>query len=399
MQTAKRNIRIYFISLLLYTVAMNFLRDGYVQAYLLGQGYTTRDISLYGTVGSLAGLAGYALFALFTSFITGDARTSLKILPISALLTCILPPALMVTGVITRGMGLALAGAAIYQLTMAVRTSCEYSTVPALFPRSEYGAVSGKSGIAGSLIAAAISLLSAFLAFMDTDTKYRLFFAASLAALVISALMLFGYRLNGTVEGPSGEERKVSVRPPLKRTVWLLLPHTMRGVASAVFYYFVTVAFGRVTLDSAGQSVFVTLGVVGAMAGCWLFMRLQNRCRTGRMIFVSNIIAALAAAAVCFIRTPAAFFMTYAVHMISTSVTDYAVPAGVIYSVPSHELTFISSTRMFMLNGAVTVFIPIAARCLEAFPGIYVMAAGGLMYIAAGMIFRKQLDDSLKFDK
>jgi len=136
--------------------------------------------------------------------------------------------------------------------------------------------------------------------------------------------------------------------------------------------------------------------IIGTMAACFLFMKLQQRVRTGAITLLSNTICAASAVAVCFCRSQWSFFALYTIYMLSLNVTAYAIPAGVIYSTPVNILPFISSMRMFVFNGALCALLTPVAGLMTIMPTWQVMAIGGAAFILCGVLFFRQFQDKLK---
>lgn len=391
-KTTRRNMLVYFAAAILYTLSTNFLAEGYIQSYLIELGLDTRQLGVYGTVSTLAALAAYAVFSFCKP---KRMRTYVDLMLFTGLLACLFPPVLIATNLLELPFFALYIGIAIYQLSMAVRCSCEYSAIPMLYPRREYGNASARCGMIGSAIAAVLSLASAALAGIEKLTLYTGFFAVATVALLFSALVVRLYR---PVEAliSAEESSTASSRMDLKQSITVLLPHFLRGTATAFFYYFVSTGMRNITLTSTGQSIFVSLGIIGTMAACFLFMKLQARFRTGVIILISNIICAASAVAVCFCRSQWSFFALYMLYMLSLNVTAYAIPAGVIYSTSAGNLPFISSMRMFLMSGATCLLLTPVASLLSAIPAWQVMSIGGAAFILCGALFFRIFHDKLK---
>ena len=180
------------------------------------------------------------------------------------------------------------------------------------------------------------------------------------------------------------------------RTAWILLPHLLRGIASGGFYYFVAVSMQRVTLSASGSSLIVTIGVIGSMMGSLAFMLLEKKLRTGTITLIGNLTAGVCAVLTAFNQSPVLFFALYFSYMLFNIMSGYAIPAGVVYSVPAEELPFISSMRMLMMSVGSMVCIQLFSLMLTSCPAWTVMVISAAIYAAAGVIFRIQYTDALK---
>ncbi len=385
------NEMVFLIVSVFYGLGTSFLTEGYIQAYLIELGMDVRQIGLYGTLGNLGALAAYALFSFFKPK-GGDYRTpmfimalGLTILPVMLVLVSLMPGAALVI----------LAGSMLYQFMLGFRGSCDYCVVPTIMPRSHYGRLSGKCGMIGSGLAAAVSALSASVTGSGQGMSgYITIFCAAGLSLLISACAIRFYK--PVADGSEAQKAKSAGSRLTKRNAWILLPHLMRGIATGGFYYFVVVSLKKVTLSASGSSLIVTVGVIGSMAGCLLFMLLEKRIKTGVITLIGNVVAGLCALLTAFNGVPVLFFALYFGYMMFNNVSAYAIPAGVVYSVPNEDLPFISSMRMLMMSVGSTVCIQLFSHLLAVGPAWWVMAISAAVYAAAGVIFKLQYTDALK---
>lgn len=386
------NESIFLIVSVFYGLGTSFLSEGYVQAYLIELGMGVREIGLYGTLGYIAALASYALFSLYKP----KGGDYLPMMFMAALSLMLFPLILAAAGLFPALSMIVLFGSALYQFMAGFRGSCDYSVVPRIMPRSRYGGLSGKCGLIGSALAAVMSAVSASVVSGEKAMAgYMTIFLGAGAALLISALAIRAYKPTPQEEKQAEEQKTKSGRFTAKNA-WILLPHLLRGIASGGFYYFVVVSLERVTLDAAGSSLIVTVGVVGSMMGCLAFMQLEKRLKTGTVTLIGNLMAGLFAVLTAFNTSPVMFFVLYFGYMMFNNVSAYAIPAGVMYSVAAEDMPFISSMRMLMMSGGSTIFIQIFAFALTGWPAWIVMTISAAVYAAAGIIFKIQYTDALK---
>ena len=389
----RRNVLTFFASTICYNLSGSYLAEGYIQAYLLSIGLDTMAIGIYGTCSTLAALLGFALFSIYRP---KRSISYVKNILLFGLLGCALPLALIGAPRVRFALVLLCAGVAMYQISMSMKTSCEFSAIPMLIPREIYGSIAAKCGVIGSALAAALSAAGMWwFPEGSSERQYLVFFLLAFFGLMASALAARAYTpMESLMEDEKGK------LPPsegaLAGKLWLLLPHFLRGAASACFYYFVTISFRSVKLSAAGQSAFVTVGVVSTMLACFLFMKLQNRFKTGAITLWSNVIAAAVAVATCLNASELGFFALYVVYTLAINVAAYAIPAGVMYCTPASEMPFISSMRMLVMNGAICLLLTPIAGLLKTVSPWAIMAAGGAIHIAAGAIFAVQYTDVLK---
>ena len=384
------NETVFLIVSVLYGLGTSFLSEGYIQAYMLELGMSVQQIGLYGTLGNVGALSSYALF----SFFKPKNNNYMTPMFITALGITILPILLAVISLAPQLAVILLLASAVHSFALGFRTSCDYCVVPTIMPRARYGNLSGKCGMIGSGLAALVSAVSAsVMSGADAMSGYMTIFLSAAAALLLSATAIRFYKPTMPSEGAA---QKAEGKLFSKRTAWILLPHLLRGIATGGFYYFVVVSMQRVTLPASGSSLIVTIGVVGAMVGCVIFMFLDKRMKTGLITLIGNLIAGLCAVLTAFNTTPALFFVLYFGYMVFLNVSAYAIPAGVVYSVPADELPFISSMRMLMMSAGSMVFIQVFSLMMTVLPAWTVMVAAAAVYATAGVVFKIQYTDALK---
>lgn len=386
----RRNSAVFMAVSILYGIGSSFLSEGYVQAYLMELGLSVGQIGLYGTLSSAGAMLSYAAFTFYRPK-NGSYLTSVFV---CALIMAIFPVIMAMASVLPGRVIWILTGIAVYQFVLGFRASGEYSAVPTLMPRALYGQLSARCGVIGSGLAALVSALSIWvMSGANAMNGYRLLFALAAGAFLLSALAVKAYRPIGNAAA--------AVRRTLRgrfswRSAWLLLPHLLRGIASAGFYYFVVASLEKVTLSASGSALIVTVGVAGSMAGCFAFMRLEKQLATGRIVLLANLMCAACAVLTALNGSEAVFFALYFLYMLTANTTAYAIPAGVMYSVSDGELPFISSMRMLMMSGGTSLFLPVFSAMLGAWPAWAVMACAAGVHIAAGVLFRIQYTDRLK---
>ncbi|MBO4297283.1 MAG: hypothetical protein J5998_00675, partial [Clostridia bacterium] len=191
----RRNVILFYIVTTGYALACSFLTEGYIQAYLMDIGLDTMAIGVYGTCSQAAALLGYVLFLMYrpkerTGYVRGILRFGLP--------PCLLPVALILAGRFP--VWILYAGVALYQISTAMKASCEYSATPVLFPRARYGRITAQCGIIGAGLAALLSAVSAMLADGGAARLFSVSFAMALAGLLAASLPAALYRPIGSLE-------------------------------------------------------------------------------------------------------------------------------------------------------------------------------------------------------
>lgn len=398
-QMFKKNKQTYLLAATKYTIAIQFLNSGLLTTYYVNQlGLDAITISLINTCSTLASIAMYFLFAVH------HPRNMMRAMIIASLLLCVKPLVLIGSGfAVSAGTSVLLLlfciEGCIYEIGLAVKMSCEYSLIPSFFPRGEFGKMSSRCGIIGGVIAIAVSLLSLVMTDLSMDLRYIFYFAIAFFGFLVSALLMFCYKpCNNADEDTEPEiaHSQVSARKKLTEKTRLLLPHFLRNVGDAGFSFFVLISLRKVTMSETGQSLFVAIGSLSLLIGCYVFMRMEKRFRTGTIILWTHILSAVLAILTCYNANEAVFLTLYALYCFSNTIESYAVPTGIIYSVPQADLPFLSSSRMLVGKIAVLLLLTPIAWLIETIPVGIVMMVAGCFYVFSGVIYFSQYKDRYK---
>jgi len=393
-----KNKLLYILMTLLNTAGYSLCADGYIQAYMLENGLSAATIGLYGSVTQLSALAAYAYFAMFSPK-NGSYRFSLIL---SSLIYAIYPVGFLVMGVmggnIAMIIGAMLMAAAINGFFGGIRFASENCVVPLLFPRRDFGALLGKSGLIGSALATVISLIGGVvLSRIDAMIGYRVFFAAAAGVLMLAACLVPAFSLSA----PKGEATPVNhAGLPFKRIftkpfLTLLLPHFLRGICEAGVYYFVVVALLNITLSTFETSLIVTVGVAASMLGNFLLMHFSNRLNTGKLVQRSIWVMAVCVVLIVFTKANWLFFVLYFVFKTSHNTMAQAVPVGVMRAVPLEDLPLVTPVRMFVLSGTNSLCTLLFGALFDSIAPICIMGLTAGVLLIAGHFFRRQFTDAL----
>ena len=393
-----KNKALYVLVSLLYTVGYGLCAEGYLQAYMLQSGLSAAAIGLYGSVTQLSALAAYAIFAGYAPK-NGSYRRAFVL---SSTVYALYPVGFLIMGVLGGNtamiLGAMLMAAAINGFMGAFRFACENCVVPLLFARRDYGVLLGKSGMIGSALATAISLIGAsVLSKIDAMIGYRVFFAIAAGALMLAACLVPAF----SMELPQGEtagKQKSGLpyrRIFTKQFMILLLPHFLRGISEAGIYYFVVVALLNITLSTLETSLIVTVGVAASMLGNFLLMFFSSRLNTGKLVQRSIYLIAACMILVVFTRVNWLFFALYFVFKTAVNVMGNAVPVGVMRATPLEDMPLVTPVRMFVLSGTNSLCTLLFGALFERIPALCIMGFTAATLLTAGFFFRRQFTDAV----
>ena len=395
------NKTLFVLSMLSYTTAVNLISNGYIQSFMLNLGLGTEDVASLGAVSTAFAMCAYLLFSIFRPK-NGDYY---KTMLINAFLMALYPACLLISGLFggKTALALILGGNALYCIFLAFKYSSEFTVIPRLFPRSEYGSVVGKSGSIGCLIAAAISLIGAAMISPESgNAAYIGFFAVAFLFMVLSAWFGTRYKLikNPEEAQESASHGGIQFRQLFERIrdrsfLMRMLPHFLRGAGMAGIYYFPMVGMQRVALNAVQSGYLIVVGVAAQLMGNLLFARLCKRIRSGWLVLVPFGIEIACLLLVPFVDGVIGFLALYFVLLLFTCISDCAIPNGVLRSTASEDLPMISSLRMMACNGVNCILVMAFGRMIDVYPFVTMLIAAAI-YLAGGVMYFHHFRDQMK---
>lgn len=392
----KKNEYWYLLLMLAVTVATGLCSDGYIQAYLTKSGVSAGGLGIYGSAGNIAALVTYALAVGISPKKAGFRSQYLvsallmAALPLSLILSAFLPSAVLI---------LATAGWVLFSATVAYRSTCEQSMIPYLFEREKTGTVTGNAGFIGGLIAIVVTTVSSgIINKIGFPHGYSLIFAISLLFCLLIFFAATRFNIASDKNGTAKEKIKyleIFKKLFTKKYFHLLLPHFFRGLSTGGMYFFMMISLrntdlseGQITLSMA---VFVAATAVGNLG----FVFLQRRINSGTITLGANIIVSAMLILTAFNRSPALFFVIYFVYIVFNSISQVAIPFGIIGSTVNEDLPVISAMRMLIMSGTSAIFIFLFGWLLNFIAPIWIMAAAAFFFLVCGIQFKRMFTDEL----
>lgn len=391
----------FIAAMLTYSVAVNMMSGGYIQAFMLNLGLGAGDVTLHGVTSTASALAAYCMFSLFRP----KGGRYFGTMVVNAFLMVLYPVLLLCSALLggRSALMLILAGVVLYSLASAFKSSAEFATIPYLFPRREYGRIVGKGASIGCLIAAGISVIgSAVLSTTAGNTGYVCFFAISAVSMLLSALITMRYRPaqeQTYVEQESAASGGVDIRRLLARLgdrafLWRMLPHLLRGAGMAGLYYFPLVGMTNAPLNAAQSGYLIVISVAAQLLGNLTFMRLSQKVRSGWLVIVPFGIAVTCMLAVPFVHSVPVFMGLYFVVMTASCVSDSGIPQGVMRSTSLADLPLVSSLRMVASSGMNCILVMVLGWMIEVSP-FAAMAVSAAVYMVGGVLYFAQFRDQM----
>ena len=173
-----------------------------------------------------------------------------------------------------------------------------------------------------------------------------------------------------------------------------MLPHFLRGIATAAMYYFVLTGHRNVPLNDAQSIFLITASVLTNMTGCFVFIRAVRRIRSGVLVVIAYSVCAAGMLTVPWVRTVGAFFALYIIYMIALVITQYSIPYGVLRSTKNEDLALISARVCLSIMSQPHCLFSFWHHHEPRFP--LVMACGAAAGLAARVLYMAQFHDELR---
>ena len=392
----KKNEKYYLILMLAYTVVSGLCSEGYIQAYLTKSGVPSAGIGVYGSAYNAAALITYALCVGIAPKKPGFRGKYL----VSVLLMTALP-ALLLVSVFRPAVALpvAIAGGVIYSAAVAYRSTSEQAMLPYLFEREKAGTVTGNAGFIGGLIAIVVTTASSGLINrLGFPHGYSIIFTISIVFCAVTFCAGSLFRLSS--EDRKQTQQKIRYREIFQKIftrkyLHLLLPHFYRGLATAGMYFFMSISLRNTNLNEGQITLSMAVSVAAAAIGNLSFVFLQRRINSGTITLAANIICSVMLLLTAVNRLPALFFIIYFVYTMFNSISQVAIPFGVLGSTENDDLPMISAMRMLIMSGTSAIFIFLFGWLLNYISPIWIMAAAAFFFVLCGFQFKGLFTDAL----
>ncbi|MCL2816111.1 MAG: hypothetical protein FWD23_16075, partial [Oscillospiraceae bacterium] len=332
----RNNITIFLLFTVISGVAANILSEGYIQAYLMKLGFDTEGIRNYGITLQTVSIFAYMIFMRLPPVKSGIKKKYAG----AILFTGIFPSVLAAAGYIPSFpaiyMTILVAGA-LYGFLNSFRVVAEFSMLPHLFSRNLYGTTVSKAMVAGGVITVGISVFTGFLFEYNGSWVYVFLFGTAAVVLIISALLVMSYKFE------NGEPAKAPPRTAYfdllgkvasARYMKILSPHFLRGIATAGMYYIIPSALENINLSDNEISYLIIISVVSTMTGSFIFMRLNDKVKSGIMTFISVIVCSSAMPFLVICKNKYLFYILYLIFFIFNIIASISIPTGVLRSTP-----------------------------------------------------------------
>ncbi len=397
-QTGKNKL-FFFSMMALYTIAMGFCAEGYIQTYILKLGAGSQGVGIYGFLTQITFLIAY----LMMTAVSPHMKNIRLKYTASAVGLSVLPLGLLLSGLFSSNNSIAfpiiLCAAVIFGFVTSFKSTVEFSLLPYLFQRNQYGKISSGAAIAGGTITAVL----AFFLGRNVESEpfplgYMRLFALAVLFFILASISAACLRF--LIPSGVAVQDKLSYKAILKKITTAkyinqLFPHLLRGIGMSGMYFFMTVALKNITLSDKELMLMIITGIVASICGNGIFMLLVSRIRSGILTFAANAGCSVCMIIVCFNRSNIAFFILYGIYLCFNYISQISIPTGVLRSTPDEDLPLISAMRMFVVSAVSSPLVLLFGYLLNIVPSIFVMGFSALAFTICGLIFYRRFSDSM----
>ena len=391
----RKNITIFLMFTVALGIAGNICSGGYTTTYLIKLGFDIEGIRNCGIIEQTVSIFAYLIFTRLPA-----VKKGLKNIYAATVLLAGMSPVVYIAAAYIPSFTviyiIILSLTALNTILGSFKTVAEFSMLPHLFPRSLYGTVTGKAMVAGGVISIGISVGVDFLLKNDASSGYTFRFAVSALISAVSAFLVLLYKLDGggnDTPPPCIAYSDIIKKIVSARYIKIMLPHFLRGVAVAGIYYIIPVSLENINLSNNEKSYLIIISVVSTITGSFLFMRLNNKIKSGMITFVSIFACSVIMPLVVICINKYIFFILLFVFGIFNIVSSTSIPNGVLRSTTDDELPVITSIRFVLMSVVSALFIFIFGILLKYIAPVYIMLFSGIIFIICGFLYKKQFDD------
>lgn len=413
-RTRQRNVTVYCLCGLMIAIRSLLSVGTLFQNYLLHIGFSIGQVSLLaGTLPQAAQSAGILLMLLVADRIRkvlrieSVGRFGEGLLFLSLLLIPLLPD---------RKAGFWVLGAVIVAVNVliGIRSVFDYK-VPYLFFRlEEFGRLLSVGGIISNVVTSALGVLIPILLNRDYDGWIRVMQTICLFLVFVDGCLIFAYRTpkkeentdpeqggdtaGETPDASSAEEDKPTLRElfthPAVRN--LTIPNLLRGLSMGIYNCVTLIAVRVYDPTSAQLSVMVTVSLIGAILGCFLFTVIGKLKWLMRESWLTGIIYAVLFPMLVAVGSYPLFLGVWFCLTVVYNIICVLVPTVVYQIIPYRISGSYTSVRLVLTTGGTALGSAAAGWLLETyensnFPVLLLTVAAGVLQLVSGIIYAAYL--------
>lgn len=243
-----------------------------------------------------------------------------------------------------------LAAGCITNVVSAISGVLSYKIPYHIYPISEYGDVSGKSGIAIGFLGAAVSaLLALCIKKFDYFFVMLCFLILAAAAYVSTFLLILTYKpYHGNEISTEDKKDKTINILKYKPFYILLIPNLLRAYSEGVALSAVTIgAFVKIT-DASSGAVMTTLAQIATLLGCLVFILGLKKISVGKILLISSIGLAVCMPLMYSFGTLIPFYTLYFFTYLFVILIQYSIPFAVTKIVDYDAIGQYTTSRMLL---------------------------------------------------
>ncbi len=257
---------------------------------------------------------------------------------------------------------------------------------------TEYGRVSGQSGVIAGVIGALATAVIAFAlekySYFATMTVVLIF--ALIMAVGSGAVNLFYTPFDPYSKNKTAEKINIFRYKPFYQ---LLLPNLLRGVSTGIFNLIAVIGYDCKILDKATSAILVTLAQIATLVGCQTYSFIAARRKSGIICLISSVVMLLALPLMTAGGSVKAFIGLYFVAFFFVNYINHAVPVIVAENIDYNCLGQYTAWRMALHTAGVSIGGALVPILLDALGGTGTLLISGITMLPCGVgyyIFDRQ---------
>lgn len=395
-----KNYNLYYIQSASYS-CVNLIAVGTIfQTFMLECGIDEAKVSLCVSIIQLVQTAAMLLLSRFAENIKNVLKAVAvclfaQLIPLAAMLFICLFNDVSVNLKYILLFGTSL----VLSVFMGVYNILAYKQPHHIMKITEYGKVSGQSGviagILGALVTTAIAFALKSFSYFGTMTVVCV---VGLVLALLSGFVNFIYTPYSPADKNKNAEKINIFR--YKPFYQLLAPNFLRGVSTGIFNLIAVIGYHSEILDKSTAAILATLSQIATLASCQTYAFIANKRKSGLICLISSVVMVITLPLMPLSGSSMRFVALYFVAFFFNNYIAYGVPVIVAENIDYNCLGQYTAWRMALYTAGVSLGGILVPVLLEAFGGSGTLLVSGIAMLPCGIgyyIFDRQCKKNHKW--
>lgn len=395
-----KNYTLYYLQTAAYS-CVNLIAVGTIfQTFMLECGIDEAKVSLCVSIIQLVQTASMLLLSRFAENIKNVLKAVAvclfaQVIPLIAMFSICLFSGVSVDlkYILLFGTGL------ILSVFMGVYNILAYKQPHHIMKITEYGKVSGQSGVIAGILGALVTTAIAFA--VKSFSYFGTMMVVSIVGIVlalVSGFVNYVYTpFNPSNKNKNAEKINIFRYKPFYQ---LLVPNFLRGVSTGIFNLIAVIGYHSEILDKSTAAVLATLSQVATLVGCQTYAFIAAKRKSGLICLVSSLVMLIVLPLMPLSGSSIGFVTLYFIAFFFNNYIAYGVPVIVAENIDYNCLGQYTAWRMALYTAGVSIGGILVPVLLGAFGGAGTLLVSGITMLPCGIgyyIFDRQCKKNHKW--